>query len=138
MLTLADFTGTRWTVSRAIDDRRGGVRGEFSGTATLVPHGEGLAYHERGRLRMGQGPILAAERRYLWLSSGESIAVCFTDGRPFHSFHPEGRRPGTDHPCGADLYRVTYDLGRWPEWEAEWVVTGPAKDYGMVTTYRLG
>jgi hypothetical protein len=138
MLTLADFTRTRWTVSRVIDDRRGSVRGEFSGTASFVPQDDGLVYHEVGRLRMGEGPFLAAERRYLWLSVPDGIAVHFTNDRPFHRFRPEGRGPGTEHPCGADLYRVTYDFDSWPEWEAEWVVTGPAKDYRMVTTYRLG
>ncbi len=136
MLTLADFTGYNWHISRPIEDRRAGMSGEFRGAAVLRPHGEGLLYHETGRLRLGKVPVLAAERKYLWLQADDRIEVRFEDGRPFHSFRPEGRAAGTDHPCGRDLYRVTYDFTAWPAWSSEWVVVGPAKDYVMSSRYE--
>lgn len=134
MLALNDFLGD-WRVLRRIDDRLSGRPGRFEGTARLTPEGQGLRYREEGRLTLGDGPAFPATRDYFWLSQGDGIEVRFPDGRPFHRFLPEGRAPGTDHPCGRDLYRVTYDFAAWPGWQAEWTVTGPAKDYVMATAY---
>jgi hypothetical protein len=135
MLGLHDFQGN-WLVSRRIDDRHSGRPGRFEGTASLIPAGEGLRYREEGTLTLGYGPAFPATRDYRWLPDGEGIEVRFADGRPFHRFRAEGAASGTDHPCGADLYRVTYDFSAWPDWRAEWTVTGPAKDYVMTSLYR--
>jgi hypothetical protein len=135
MLTLSDFAGL-WTLDRRIEDRLSRRPGRFHGTARLSPDGTGLHYREEGTLTLADGPLLAAHRDHLWSADGQGIEVLFADGRPFHRFTPEGRAPGTDHPCGADLYRVTYDLSQWPRWTAEWTVLGPAKDYTMLSAYR--
>ena len=134
---LGDFAGD-WRVARAIEDRLSGRPGRFEGVARLRPEGDGLRYREEGRLWLGDSRPLAAHRDSLWDEDAEGIAVRFADGRPFHRFRPEGRAAGTDHPCGADLYRVTYDLSGWPAWEAEWRVRGPAKDYRMASRYERG
>ena len=135
MPVLHDFLGD-WRISRRIDDRLSNRPGRFEGTARLVPEGQGLHYREEGTLTLGDGPAFPATRDYLWGPDRDGIAVRFADGRPFHRFEPQGRAPGTDHPCGRDLYRVTYDFTAWPEWLAEWTVQGPAKDYVMLTAYR--
>jgi hypothetical protein len=132
---LLDFAGD-WRVTRRIDDRLSGRPGRFEGTALLTPEGDGLRYREEGRLTLGESPPLAAHRDYLWRPDGNGIAVLFPDGRRFHRFVPEGRAPGTDHLCGRDLYRVVYDFAAWPAWTAEWIVTGPTKDYTMITRYE--
>jgi hypothetical protein len=137
MLMLSDFLGS-WQMSRWIDDRLAGRKGRFVGTARLELEGQGARYREEGTLRLGEGPALAATRGYLWLPAEGGIEVRFADGRPFHRFTPHGRAPGTDHPCGRDFYRVTYDLTYWPSWETVWTVTGPAKDYIMATRYARG
>ena len=134
MLGLADFAG-EWTVARRIADRHGAQSGRFDGVATLTPQADALAYLERGTLHLGPAATFHAERRYLWRFEAGTVAMAFADGRPFHRFVPEGRAAGTDHPCGADLYRVAYDFTGWPAWESRWRVTGPAKDYEMVTLY---
>ena len=133
MLTLHHFIGS-WRVERTIEDRRG-PPGRFAGLARLSPEGEGLRYREEGTLTLGDGRPMAAHRDYLWREAGDGIDVLFADGRPFHRFRPEGRALGSDHPCGRDLYRVTYDFAAWPRWTADWTVTGPAKDYRMLTAY---
>ncbi len=133
MLHLSDFLGT-WSLDRIIEDRLG-PPGRFEGLARLTPDGDGLRYHEEGTLRLADGPAMAAHRLYLWRPLGDRVEVLFSDGRPFHSFAPSGRAAGTDHPCGRDLYRVTYDFTAWPRWTAEWAVTGPAKDYRIVSAY---
>ncbi|WP_210527491.1 DUF6314 family protein [Rubellimicrobium arenae] len=137
MLHLDDFRG-EWRLGRRIADHLSGQAGRFDGDARLWRDGDGLRYREEGQLRLGQGPAFAAHRDYLWLAAGDLIEMRFPDGRPFHNFRPWGRALGTDHPCGRDLYRVTYDFTAWPVWTATWWVTGPAKDYEMVSSYARG
>lgn len=129
---IAPFAG-RWTVLRRIDDRRAGQDGVFRGTALFTPAPEGLRYHEDGTLTLGQGVPLRATRDYLWRLDEGRIAVDHGDGRAFHSFDPGC--PVAEHLCGRDLYRVEYDFDRWPLWRVIWVVTGPVKDYRMITDY---
>lgn len=131
---LGDFAG-RWRIERRIEDRLSGAGGRFDGEAVFVPEGERLIYRERGELRLGDGPGFTAERTYLWRDEGGRIAVDFADGRPFHAFDP-GADPAAHHLCIADDYRVRYDFSGWPEWRAEWTVTGPRKDYTMRSVYR--
>jgi hypothetical protein len=61
--------------------------------------------------------------------------VLFEDGRFFHRFDAEDPLPGASHACAPDAYRVRYDFRAWPRWEAAWRVSGPRKDYAMVTRY---
>ena len=132
MLGPGDFTGG-WVIARRIDDRLAG-QARFAGTAVLTPAPGGLAYAETGMLRTAAGAF-EARRAYLWQFDAAGVAVLFVDGRPFHRFVPDGRAEGSDHPCGADLYRVTYDFTRWPDWSAVWTVTGPRKDYTMESRF---
>lgn len=134
MLTADDFAGA-WRVERSIEDRLAGQAGRFEGVARLAPDGAGLAYREEGRLALGGAPALAASRAYLWRFGPACVEVLFPDGRPFHRFRPEGQAEGTEHPCGADLYRVHYDFRAWPAWSAAWEVRGPRKGYRTASTY---
>ena len=129
-LMIADFEG-RWQVRRMIDDHLAGQSGEFTGTAMLSPRGNGLwDWSESGVIALGGGKPMSAARRYLWRAEGDRIAVLFDDGRPFHDFAPVGA-PEAAHWCAPDDYRVRYDFSRWPDWQVEWVVKGPRKDYRM-------
>ncbi|RYH03300.1 hypothetical protein EU805_06145 [Salipiger sp. IMCC34102] len=135
MPELGDFEGD-WRLARLIDDRLAGQEGRFEGRARLTAAGDGaLAYVESGTLHLGAAPPLQAERRYIWRAQDGRIAVFFADGRTFHSFRPTGEGAGTDHPCGADFYRVAYDFNDFPRWTTRWRVSGPRKDYEMRTTY---
>ena len=135
MLGPAEFAG-RWRLQRTITDRLGGQMGQLEGEAVFTEAGAGLLqYHESGNLQFGAGPIMTAERSYLWTFDAAGVAVRFADGAPFHCFTPMGKAAGTDHPCGADLYRVQYDLNGWPLWQATWMVVGPRKDYTSVSDY---
>lgn len=134
-LDVQGFSGD-WQLQREITDRQGGVAGRMSGQATLAPDGPvGLLYAERGRLQMGDGPVLEAERRYLWRFAGGRVEVRFADGADFHSFAPHGAAAGTVHYCGDDVYRVAYDFTGWPVWTATWAASGPRKDYVSVSRY---
>lgn len=135
VLGRSDFAGN-WHLARRIDDRHGGMRGEFTGTALLTPMGDdGLDYVETGQMRFGTAPPMQATRAYRWQFLPDRVVIRFADGGDFHSFTPTGQAAGTDHPCGEDYYTVTYDFTRWPDWRATWVVNGPRKDYTSVTDY---
>jgi hypothetical protein len=126
---LGDFEG-HWQIDRLIT-QADGTTGQFTGTARFVPApGGGLDYHEEGTLALGSHPPVRAERRYLWTSG---LEVFFHDGRPFHQVPAEG---GTaEHFCPPDTYRVAYDFSDWPFWRTTWRVTGPRKDYVMLTEF---
>ena len=121
---LDDFKG-RWALSKTIT-HGDGTAARFEGHATWTPVETGLAYHENGQLLLPGAAPIRAERRYLWQ---EPLRVYFEDGRFFHDVPPNGGE--ALHHCAPDLYRVRYDFGDWPEWQATWHVTGPRKDYLM-------
>ncbi len=134
-MRVESFAG-RWRLKRTIEDVRGGRTGRLTGEARFEPAPGGLAYHEAGTLAFEGGPPMHAERRYLWRNGGAgTIEVLFEDGRFFHRFDGEDLAPGSSHPCDPDAYRVRYDFRAWPRWQAEWRVTGPRKDYAMVSSY---
>ena len=131
---LSDFAG-RWSVSRVIMDRTGGPEGRFEGVAELTPDAQGLVYSETGQLRLGTAVPFHATRRYLWRADGDAIQTFFDDGRPFHRIALGGVEARDLHDCPPDIYRVLYDFSQWPRWTARWDVTGPRKDYLMVSDY---
>jgi hypothetical protein len=136
-MRLSAFEGL-WEMTRAIEDVRAGETGSLTGVAQFAPAaGGGLLYSETGSLSLGGRPAVEATRRYLWRDGGAAaIEVLFEDKRFFHRFYADEARPAALHDCPPDRYRVRYDFSRWPRWTAEWRVTGPRKDYGMVTEYR--
>ena len=131
---LAAFAG-QWTVARTIDDLRAGQVSEFSGQAHLCQSESGLLYREAGRIELGNGHSLAAERRYLWSETAQGIEVRFDDGRFFHVIGA-GTQVSVAHDCTPDSYVGAYDFAAWPEWRISWTVEGPRKSYRMRSTYR--
>lgn len=125
MIRLDDLEGV-WALSREIEDRRDGRTGRLEGEVTWRPVPEGLVQEERGWLRLGDGPEMAAHRRYLWSAEGESLVVRFEDGRPFHRLGP-GRLSDT-HLCPPDIYDVDYRFEGARTFSTRWRVSGPRKD----------
>lgn len=131
---LNDFEG-RWLLERKITDRRGMQSGTLTGEAWFSPQEKGLLYQEKGVLFLETGAKLNAERRYLWRDENDLIAVDFEDGRPFHSF--SFNAPDAEHFCAPDHYQVSYCFSSWPLWQATWEVSGPAKSYTSLSSYKL-
>lgn len=126
---LADFEGV-WRLERTIR-QADGVTGAFSGQAVFSADGHGaLDYVEDGQLTLGAAPAMRATRRYRW---ADGLHVFFEDGRPFHQVPAKGGR--ATHLCPPDTYVVDYDFSAWPNWRAKWRVTGPRKDYAMISDY---
>ena len=125
-----------WRLARLIDDRRAGQRGGLRGRAVFAAEGAGLRHGETGRLRLGihTGP---ARQDYRYLFPRPDLAEArFADGRPFHDLDLSRGHWEAEHLCGDDLYRGTFHaLGR-DLLVVSWAVTGPRKDYAMVSRYR--
>lgn len=147
-LTLSDFKG-RWHLTRHIEDARAGRTGTFEGAASFTPAapgqvngmtGAGLIYDEVGELRLPDGPTgataMQASRRYLWLADPDGLRVLFSDGRDFHRIGVSDDTATGFHHCPPDDYEVSYNFSRWPDWRTTWRVSGPRKDYVMITDYR--
>jgi hypothetical protein len=134
-MELRAFEG-RWRIEREIEDAGLGRRGRFTGEAVFTPGAGGLVYAETGTLVLDGAAPMAATRRYLWKDAGSgTVEVRFEDGRFFHRLDLAAPLPAAEHACAPDLYRVRYDFRDWPRWRAEWRVTGPRKDYAMVSRY---
>ena len=136
-MRLQAFDGD-WEIERDIEDVRAGRTGALHRHARASRRRRtGLAYHEEGRLALGDGPAMTATRDYLWRDGGAgAIEVCFDDGRFFHRFLRRRARPGAEHDCPPDRYRVRYDFAAGHAGSAEWRVTGPRKDYAMVSRFH--
>ena len=125
-----------WRVARVIRHAQG-PDARFDGAARFLPDGTGLLYIEEGSLCIDGRAPMRAERRYLWRAGASgTIEVLFEDGRAFHRIAPGAEAPEDRHDCPPDIYDVTYDFRRWPEWRCVWRVRGPEKDYRMESLYR--
>jgi len=122
----------RWRLERTMLDRSTGQRGAATGTLSLTPGGDGIAWAERGTLDW-QGCTYAFTRDYRLVRDADGWWMRFADGRPFHPWTPG---EWVTHPCGADRYRglVTSDGDTWT---IQWDVRGPAKSQLIVTALQL-
>lgn len=119
-----------WTLARTIEDRVTGERSRVVGTLTLTDLGaDRIQWEEGGRWTRRGGDVVV--RRGLWVvrSHGE-WEVRFEDDRAFHAWLPG---EVVVHPCAPDTYRGLVE-GTREHWTITWDVTGPAKDYRMVTS----
>ncbi len=131
--TLAFLAGT-WELRRSLTDHRSGVSGSFTGVARFTPPAglsslAELSYLEEGELRFGDhhGP---ASRRLRWLRlPGGGADVRFPDGHRYCLIDLRDGGWEGDHPCGSDLYRISYRVLSRDEVAEQWLVRGPAKDY---------
>ena len=128
-MALADFEGD-WNIARRMV-HADGMRARFSGAGRWQPADGGVQYAETGQLEIaGQAP-LEASQRYFW---DHDLNVWFADGRFFHKVPGSGGV--ARHWCDPDQYVVRYRFGRRPRFETLWRVTGPRKDYVMLTCYQ--
>lgn len=140
-LTEAPWSGLQdfnrdWDIAREIEDRQAGETASFTGRVRVLAQSGQLRWIEEGTLRNAAGSF-AGTRCYLWRAHEQrqgALALHFEDGRFFHTILP-AMTPSDTHDCPPDTYRVAYDFSDWPRWQATWHVTGPRKDYTMVSRY---
>jgi hypothetical protein len=134
---LRAFLTGAWRIARTVKDARGGQNGGFDGMAVfaLLPDG-GLLLTESGTMRLG-GYTGPAEQTYHYRFPDDPrrAEVFRHDGTLFHELDLTGGTAEAVHHCGADIYQGTFRVLGPDEWVVEWVVSGPRKDYQMVTRY---
>jgi hypothetical protein len=126
-----------WQLARRIHPE-----GELTGTAVFTPRDDGgLDYFERGELHLPTGSF-HAERRYIFRPDADGFSVEFADGtpRPFHTVRLERGEDGclggeAPHLCGRDLYMTAYRFLPDGTFAITNRVSGPNKDYAVVSTY---
>jgi hypothetical protein len=137
---LRAFLTGAWRIARTVKDARNGQDGGFDGTAIFTPLPDGgLLLTESGTMRLG-GYTGPAEQtyRYAFPEDPGRAEVFRHDGTPFHDLDLADGTAEAVHHCGADLYRGTFRVLGPDEWVVEWAVSGPRKDYHMVTRhYRV-
>jgi hypothetical protein len=140
VLPVADlraFLTGAWRISRTVRDARSGQDGGFEGRALFAPLPDGgLLLTESGTMRLG-GYAGPAEQTYRYaFADGPGRAQVFRhDGTPFHELDLTAGSADAVHHCGADIYRGSFRVERHDEWITEWSVSGPRKDYHMVTRH---
>ena len=132
-LSLDDFMGHSWDITRKIFDRQQDQTVRFKGQCRIA----GGWYHEDGQLILHHSRQLVSSRRYRW-HPGEAggVDVFFEDNRFFHHIDLTHSAPVAHHLCPPDDYHVAYDFAPWPDWSARWQVSGPRKTYDMRSCYR--
>lgn len=119
-----------WTLARTIDDRKGPETSTVQGTTELARQGDGrVRWSESGTLQRGGHEIPVNRTLYVELRDAGWF-VTFDDGRDFHPWEPGEE---VVHPCAADTYVGRIELVDADTWTVEWNVTGPAKDYTMIS-----
>ncbi|MDN3273753.1 DUF6314 family protein [Frankia sp. RB7] len=127
-----------WSFDRVIEGQ-----GSMKGLATFTPlDAECLAYREQGRLKLLNGTELEAEREYLFRKRDRGFEVFFKETPPrlFHAIElaasDDGALNGSgDHLCNLDHYRSTYTFLTDGGLVVRHAVSGPRKDYTMITAY---
>lgn len=127
-----------WSFDRVI-----AAQGSMLGHATFTPlDGKSLAYREQGRLKLQNGTELDAEREYVFCAHGRGFDVFFkeTPLRLFHTIELAASDGGAlsgsaGHLCNLDHYQSTYTFRGDGRFVIRHAVSGPRKDYTMITTY---
>jgi hypothetical protein len=136
MAVLERFKGL-WRLDRRIVDQRNNQSGVFQGEAKLTASTNGLDYLEKGLLSFGTAPPMPSVRSYEWRGiDNERIAVHFQDGRYFHTFCACNTQERAEHVCDPDRYVVDYEFLSPTYWTQAWNVTGPRKNYRMISEFR--
>ena len=129
------FTGS-WALQRDIDDRRQGQSGHLVGQADFTPEKWGLLYRESGQMTLGASVTEAFRQyRYSFPRPGH-VEIGFEDGRLLLALDLTDETATATHLCGADSYAAQVALLDETTWRATWHVTGPRKDYTLVSRYR--
>ncbi|QPF92636.1 DUF6314 family protein [Bradyrhizobium commune] len=131
------FVGS-WSFDRVIEGQA-----TMRGIAVFTPlDTERLVYREQGDLTLANGTALQAEREYIFASRDGGFEVFFKENPPrlFHvislSASLRGEPSGSaGHLCNRDYYQSTYSFLADGRFVIRHVVSGPRKDYTMVTTY---
>jgi hypothetical protein len=140
--TLTFLVG-KWTIARAIEDHRSGIRGSFEGSATLAEPAsargglqeERVRYDEAGELRFGNH-MVQAHRSFDYVQLNDAtVMIYFLDGRPFVDLDLRTGAWESTHVCDEDRHEIATLVRSRGVVEERWRVRGPATDYAATTIH---
>jgi len=133
---LREFLSGSWSLDRLVTDHARTTIGRFRGKATFRLSGPDLLYEETGTLIFGEHRGQAGQTyRYDFPDGDGRALVRFRDGRPFHDLDLSTGHDRPRHACPPDIYDGVFLALGPAAWRTEWKVTGPRKDYDLVTAY---
>ncbi|WP_420416853.1 DUF6314 family protein [Pacificispira sp.] len=124
--------GGRWRLSRLVFD--------FSEGTFLRGTGEMQAVADGARLWRLQETLIfngfEAQRDSLWQIVGQSLHLRYADGAPLVVLDLTQGTAEDAHLCAPDRYLARFKTLGSDRFKLSWRVTGPRKNYAMVTDYR--
>ena len=135
---LKNWLAGEWGLQRRMRSPDGRLMGAAKGRLVI----DGSRWLETGTVDMKLGPDETKEFGFnleYRLSFGGGMTVMFKDGRHFFDVSGTASRAAINHLCGQDRYIGSirfYSLSnRPPAFSLYWHVTGPRKNYRMLTLY---
>jgi hypothetical protein len=133
---LRAFLAGTWKLDRRVVDRVHQTTGRLQGQATFTPSAGRLVYEERGILSFGEHRGTAEQSYFYDFPACDAQAsVRFRDGRAFHDLDLSEGHDRVRHSCPPDFYEGLFVALGATRWRSKWTVTGPRKDYDLVTTF---
>jgi len=126
-----------WVFDRVVTDHLAAETITVRGTTSFeLVDPDRVHWTEQGTMRRAGGEVEVSRELFV-VRRDDGWVVTFSDGRDFHPWVPDRR---VEHLCGADTYRGLADFGAGTRedppgerWTLTWWVSGPHKDYEMVT-----
>ena len=137
-----EFLLGSWRIERTLKDHRSGTRGTFNGMASVADQRPCSSfsllvrahYEEIGELHWGTHQSSAHRSlRFIRRDDG-TLAVHFSDERPFIDLDLRAGAWRSNHVCGDDRYEFTTRVMSPNVVEERWRVRGPTKDYDATAT----
>ena len=133
---LSYLTGT-WHLERAVSDGK-----KLQGLAHIRPTNVRriFRYREEGSF-VNSGTTQNAYRDYIYKVKGDRLNILFADphrvDQLYVSLDFAGSLIANDtHLCGADIYAVVFEIINGNEFHTETYVSGPQKDYRLMSQYQ--
>lgn len=144
MTSPADFLsylpGT-WHIDRQINVK-GQAESKFQGLAHIRPtdmRGT-FSYHEEGRF-VGEDVQLEGYRDYLFKVKGDTLTILFADAHRMGEKYVtldflDGVTAQDTYLCDDDIYGLIFEIISGEYFVTETTVSGPEKDYKLITNYK--
>ncbi len=137
---LTYLAGT-WHVDRQINVK-GRADGKFQGLAHIRPtdmRGT-FSYHEEGRF-VDEDVKIEGTRDYLFKVKGDTLAIFFADTHRMGEHYvtldfSDGVTAQDTYLCDDDIYGHIFEIISGEHFVTETTVSGPDKDYRLITHYR--
>ncbi len=136
--SILEFLAGAWTYNREYDNGTSG-----NGTVSFIKNKlHGLEYSELGSLKLVDGTILTAKRKYYFNATEKNLEIYFFETPEILFQGIELKTNGENivgeamHHCGDDLYISEYIFNANNSFQIKHKVIGAKKNYVSKTNYR--